>query len=239
MNHSWIVLLTAVTTACATRSGTTSRADAAQTNGFQATAHTPASDDRNSSTAANAPGREAQHVATDSAAPVSRNWARTSTGSAVENNASAQSMTASDQRSSGDGRSPKTRFVDDTTTNTLQPASGPGAASENGAGEHQKNADADKDNSRANQRDRSGKSLTPIDQGGNEADRKITQQIRQAIVGDESLSFNAKNIKIITTRGKVTLRGPVKSDTERSAIDAIAKQIAGAGNVENLVEVSK
>lgn len=225
MNHSWMVLLAAVTTACATRSGTTSRADATPTNGFEAAGHALASDDRDSSSAPNSPGREAQH-------------ASASTGSAAENrgNAPPQSM-AGDRQSLGDRHRPATSSVDDTAANTLQPASGPGATSESGAGEHQ--TEADRDNSRANQRDRSGKSLTPIDQGGNEADRKITQQIRQAIVGDESLSFNAKNIKIITTRGKVTLRGPVKSDTERSAIDAIAKQIAGATNVENLVEVSK
>ena len=76
-----------------------------------------------------------------------------------------------------------------------------------------------------------------MDQGGSEADRKITQQIRQAVMKDGSLSFNAKNVKIITVNGKVTLRGPVKTAAERSAIDAAAKSAAGANQVDNQLEV--
>ena len=93
------------------------------------------------------------------------------------------------------------------------------------------------DNSRVNARDQSGKTLTPMDQGPSEGDRKITQQIRQAVVKDGSLSFTAKNVKIITINGKVTLRGPVKTDAERSAIEAAAKSVAGAGQVDNQLEV--
>lgn len=95
------------------------------------------------------------------------------------------------------------------------------------------------DNSRVNARDRSGDTLTPVDQGGSEADRKLTQQVRQAVMQDSSLSFAAKNIKIITVNGKVTLRGPVKTEQERAAIDAAAKRIAGASQVENLLELKK
>lgn len=95
------------------------------------------------------------------------------------------------------------------------------------------------DNSRVNTRDRSGDTLTPTDQGGSEADRKLTQQVRQAVMQDDSLSFTAKNIKIITVNGKVTLRGPVKSEQERAAIDAAAKRVAGASQVENLLELKK
>lgn len=93
------------------------------------------------------------------------------------------------------------------------------------------------DNTRVNARDRSGDTLTPGDQGGSEADRKLTQKVRQAVMGDSSLSFTAKNVKIITVNGKVTLRGPVKSEQERSAIEASAKRIAGASQVENLLEI--
>ena len=93
------------------------------------------------------------------------------------------------------------------------------------------------DNSRVNVRDRSSTALTPMDQGTSEGDRKITQQIRQAVVKDGSLSFTAKNVKIITINGKVTLRGPVKTDAERSAIELAAKKVAGASQVENFLEV--
>jgi len=95
------------------------------------------------------------------------------------------------------------------------------------------------DNTRVNARDRNGSTLTPMDQGSSEADRKLTQQIRQAVVGDKSLSFTAKNVKIITINGKVTLRGSVKNDDERTKIAAAAKRIAGDAQVENYLEVSK
>ncbi|HWA74057.1 MAG TPA: BON domain-containing protein [Polyangiaceae bacterium] len=95
------------------------------------------------------------------------------------------------------------------------------------------------DNSRVNARDRSGDTLTPLDQGGSEADRKITQQVRQALMNDGSLSFTAKNVKIITVNGKVTLRGPVNTAQERATIEAAAKKIAGADRVENLLEPKK
>ena len=76
-----------------------------------------------------------------------------------------------------------------------------------------------------------------MDQGSSESDRKITQQIRQDLMKDKSLSFTAKNVKIITIDGKVTLRGPVKSDAERSAIEAAARRVTG--NVDSQLEISK
>ena len=70
-------------------------------------------------------------------------------------------------------------------------------------------------------------------------DRDLTQQIRKAIMADKSLSTTAKNVKIITVNGAVTLRGPVKSLHEKEAIEAKAQQIAGATNVENQLEVAR
>jgi len=93
------------------------------------------------------------------------------------------------------------------------------------------------DNTGRNLRDVKGGPLTPENQSGSPEDRKLTQQVRQAIVKDNSLSMNGKNIKIITVAGKVTLRGPVASNSERENIDAMAKQIAGADNVDNQLEV--
>jgi hyperosmotically inducible periplasmic protein len=96
---------------------------------------------------------------------------------------------------------------------------------------------AEPDNSGRNVRDRSGDTKTPGDQSENEADRTITQNIRQAITGDDSLSTNAKNVKIITNDGTVTLRGPVKSEKEKTEIEAKAKQVAGVKRVDNQLEV--
>jgi hyperosmotically inducible periplasmic protein len=93
------------------------------------------------------------------------------------------------------------------------------------------------DNTGKNVRDRADETLTPTDQGGSEADRDLTAKIRQAIVDDDALSVQAQNVKIITVDGAVTLRGPVKTAAEKSAIDAKAKKIAGANRVHNQLEI--
>jgi len=80
---------------------------------------------------------------------------------------------------------------------------------------------------------------TASDQSENEADRKITQQIRQAVTKDDSLSTSAHNVKIITQDGKVTLRGTVKNDTEKKKIGEMAKKPSGVKNVENLLTISR
>ncbi|HYQ46950.1 MAG TPA: BON domain-containing protein [Polyangiaceae bacterium] len=98
----------------------------------------------------------------------------------------------------------------------------------------------DADNSRVNQRDRNSAALTPMDQGSSASDRAITQQIRKDLMNDKTLSFTAKNVKVITIDGKVTLRGPVKSEAERSAIEAAARRATGdGGRVDSQLEISK
>jgi len=94
------------------------------------------------------------------------------------------------------------------------------------------------DNSGRNVRDRNDQNKTAGDQSESEADRTISQNIRQALTADDSLSTNGKNAKIITIDGTVTLRGPVKSDKEKSAIGAKAQQIAGVKNVDNQLEIT-
>jgi hyperosmotically inducible periplasmic protein len=94
------------------------------------------------------------------------------------------------------------------------------------------------DNSGRNVRDRDDQNKTTGDQSENEADRTITQNIRRAVTADDSLSTNAKNVKIITNNGTVTLRGPVKSEKEKAEIEAKAKQVAGVRSVDNQLEVA-
>jgi hyperosmotically inducible periplasmic protein len=69
------------------------------------------------------------------------------------------------------------------------------------------------------------------------SDVKIAAQIRRQIVKDKSLSTYAHNVKVVVSAGKVTLRGPVKSDEEKSAIEQKATAIAGAGNVTDELTV--
>ena len=94
------------------------------------------------------------------------------------------------------------------------------------------------DNSGRNERDRNDATKTPGDQSESEADRTISQNIRKAVTADDSLSTNGKNVKIITVDGVVTLRGPVKSEAEKTSIASKAKQIAGVKNVENQLEIA-
>jgi osmotically-inducible protein OsmY len=93
------------------------------------------------------------------------------------------------------------------------------------------------DNTGRNVRDRGGDTITPGDQSNDKADLHLTQQIRKAIMADASLSTNAKNVKIITANGIVTLRGPVDTLQEKATIEAKAQNIAGVNNVDSQLEV--
>jgi len=93
------------------------------------------------------------------------------------------------------------------------------------------------DNSGRNVRDRNNATLTPGDQSKSKSDRDLTQKIRRAITsGTNHFSMDARNVKIITQNGKVTLRGPVKTEEEKSNIEAIAKA-QGGGEVDDQLEV--
>jgi hyperosmotically inducible protein len=81
-------------------------------------------------------------------------------------------------------------------------------------------------------------SPTADQQKMNPADRAITQKIRKAIHDDTSLSTYAHNIKIVTQDGKVTLRGPVRSEDEKTNLEAKAVGVAGQDNVTDLLEVA-
>ena len=93
------------------------------------------------------------------------------------------------------------------------------------------------DNTARNERDRSGETKTSGDQSNSPEDIKITAAIRRAIVGDKSLSMTAKNIKIITVNGVVTLRGPVNNAQEKALIAKLARSAAGKSKIDNQLEV--
>jgi hyperosmotically inducible protein len=94
------------------------------------------------------------------------------------------------------------------------------------------------DNTKTNQGDASKNAKTADQQKMNPADRETTKKIRSALMDDKSLSTYAHNIKIITTDGMVTLKGPVRSEDEKSAIEAKARQIAGDSNVTDNLTVA-
>jgi hyperosmotically inducible protein len=95
------------------------------------------------------------------------------------------------------------------------------------------------DNTKTNERDRSGETNTSGDQSNSSADLKVTQAIRQALMKDGELSTTAKNIKIITANGQVTLRGPVKTAQEKAKVDQIARSAAGGAQIDDQLDVKE
>ena len=93
------------------------------------------------------------------------------------------------------------------------------------------------DNTGINVRDRDRDFPVATDQSETEADRIITQRVRQLIIKENGLSTNAKNIKIITSRGIVTLRGPVNNENEKMTLERKARSIDGVGDVINRIEI--
>ncbi|MFB3816808.1 MAG: BON domain-containing protein [Candidatus Methylomirabilales bacterium] len=92
------------------------------------------------------------------------------------------------------------------------------------------------DNTRTNKGDRGP---TADQQKENRADRELSRRIRKAITDDKSLSTYARNVKIIAQDGKVTLKGPVRSEEEKRAIEAKATQVAGDGNVTSEISIAQ
>jgi len=94
------------------------------------------------------------------------------------------------------------------------------------------------DNSKTNQRDRNRSAPTADKQKMSAEDRELTRKIRAAVIGDKALSTYARNVKIIAQDGKVTLRGPVRSDEEKSTVLHKALEVAGEGNVTDEMDVA-
>ncbi len=92
------------------------------------------------------------------------------------------------------------------------------------------------DNTKMNARDNAG-AVTPMDQGNDRASLDTTQAIRKAVMANDSLSANAKNVKIVTNNGVITLRGPVASEAEKRTIEAIAIAAAGSNRVDDQVDI--
>jgi hyperosmotically inducible periplasmic protein len=93
------------------------------------------------------------------------------------------------------------------------------------------------DNSAVNVRDRDPGAMTAGEQSNAKSDVELTREIRRAVTKDHSLSTLAHNVKIVAANGSVTLRGPVKTEEEKTAIASKAQQIAGADKVDNQLEV--
>jgi sporulation protein YlmC with PRC-barrel domain len=78
------------------------------------------------------------------------------------------------------------------------------------------------DNTAQNEKEVNKGASNPTDQGNSTNDLQVTKDIRSGIM-DTDMSFNAKNIKIITRNGVVILKGVVESAAEHQAVLKIAR----------------
>ena len=94
------------------------------------------------------------------------------------------------------------------------------------------------DNTKVNQADRAKGAVTADQQKENATDRDLAKRIRQSVVADKSLSTYAHNVKIVAQGGQVTIKGPVRSEAEKTAIETKATEIAGPGKVSNQITIA-
>ena len=95
------------------------------------------------------------------------------------------------------------------------------------------------DNTKMNKGDAKPGAVTADQQKTNASDQDLTKNIRRSIMADKSLSTYAHNVKIITQNGSVTLKGPVKSDSEKQSVVAKAVAVAGADKVSDQLTVKQ
>ncbi len=93
------------------------------------------------------------------------------------------------------------------------------------------------DNTGKNLGDNRKEAPTPQVQSNKKEDIDLTANLRKELVDDKSLSSDAKNVKIITINGVVTLRGVVKNDAEKARISSFAEKLAGKDNVLNELKI--
>ena len=95
------------------------------------------------------------------------------------------------------------------------------------------------DNSKVNSSDQKTGAVTADQQKETPADRALAQKIRKSVLDDkDALDSYAHNVKIIVQEGVVTLRGPVRSESEKTTIQSKAAEIAGIANVRNELTIA-
>jgi hyperosmotically inducible protein len=94
------------------------------------------------------------------------------------------------------------------------------------------------DNTKTNQQDRDRGAVTSDSQTSGHDDLRLAKEIRQSIVKDKGLSTYAHNVKVIVQNGQVTLKGPVRTEAEKSAVEQKATAVAGENKVVNQLDIA-
>ena len=74
-------------------------------------------------------------------------------------------------------------------------------------------------------------------QGTTEADRALGQKFQQELKTDSNLAAQLSMVKIGVDNGKITLRGSVKSEEQKKAIETAATRVTGVTSVDNQLQV--
>jgi osmotically-inducible protein OsmY len=68
--------------------------------------------------------------------------------------------------------------------------------------------------------------------------QEVNQRIRQTLREDKGLMPYAEGIGISIDEGRVTLRGPVKTEKDKADISAAVRSVAGVREVDNQLQVA-
>ncbi|MDP3510344.1 MAG: BON domain-containing protein [Candidatus Melainabacteria bacterium] len=92
-------------------------------------------------------------------------------------------------------------------------------------------------NSSKNARDEKLGKATAQNQSPQKKDVEITRELRKAIMATNGMSVDGQNVKIITRKGIVTLRGPVSSESEKNVIGDLVKNCSSVVSFTNQLEI--
>jgi len=90
-----------------------------------------------------------------------------------------------------------------------------------------------KDENRGSTPSRDAVRIQPANQGISLKDLTTTRDINSLIAYSTTLSGTARDARVNTYKGRVTLRGVVETADEKQQIEKLAVSIAGPGNVNN------
>jgi hyperosmotically inducible periplasmic protein len=102
-----------------------------------------------------------------------------------------------------------------------------------GSSAYAQSGDTKPDNTKINQRDKNANEATADNQKMNPEDRALSAKIRRSVMADKTLSTYAHNIKIVSQDGTVTLKGPVRSDSEIQTL--VSKAVDATGSADKVV----
>lgn len=94
------------------------------------------------------------------------------------------------------------------------------------------------DNTAQNQGATRNDAVTPQKQGNSKSDVTVLAEVRKSVMAEKELSMDAKNVKILYSKGLVTLRGPVDSEEEKTKVQDLAKACSGVTSVKNMLTVA-